>query len=118
MDTIWHVFLVEGLCLAFGAFVVEKSNWIEERYERCSDSCLNGCTNHTHTDGRLEVVCQSLKCKCIPDGIPREVTSLVFTGNNIKVLRARTFQNLTELEELDLRSNYIRAFEMAAFRKL
>ena len=46
------------------------------------------------------------------------MTSLVFTGNNIKVLRARTFQNLTELEELDLRSNYIRAFERAAFRKL
>ena len=119
MHKFWFVLLVEGLCLAFGAFVEEKSNFTEERQWtlECFDPCLEGC-NYTCTDARLKVVCQILKCKCIPDGIPCEVTSLILTGNDLQDLRARPFQNLTELEELDLRSNNIHNFEDGAFRTL
>ncbi len=119
MHNFWFVLLVEGLCMAFGAFVEEKSNYTEERQWtlECFDPCLEGC-NYTCTAARLKVVCQILKCKCIPDGIPREVTSLILTGNNLQDLRARPFQNLTELEELDLRSNNIHNFEDGTFRTL
>src|SRR6218665_3368128 len=119
MHNFWFVLLVEGLCLAVGAFVEGKSNFTKKRKwtEECSDPCLEGC-NYTRTDARLKVVCQSLKCRCIPDGIPREVTSLILTENNLRGLRARPFRNLTELEELDLRSNNIHKFEDGTFRTL
>src|SRR6218665_1720947 len=108
-----------GLCLAFGAFVEADSNRTEERQwtNPCSDPCLKGCTNFTHTDGRLEVLCENRNCTCLPDGIPREVTRLTFTGNNLR-LKEGTFRNLPELEELYLRSNKIFEFNRRAFEGL
>src|SRR6218665_3215776 len=106
-----------GLCLAFGAFVEADSNRTEDRQwnDPCSDPCLKGCTNFTRPDGRLEVVCENLKCTCLPDGIPREVTRLIFTGNNLGNVKAGTFLKLPELEELYLRANKIGKFSPRAF---
>src|SRR6218665_106267 len=111
MHNFWFVLLVGGLCMAFCAFVEAKSNYTEEIHNfmnvyPCSDPCIERC-NYTRTDARLKVICQRVKCRCIPDGIPREVTSLIFTGNVLTYLRAGTFQNLTELDELILRANKI-----------
>src|SRR6218665_1903046 len=106
-----------GLCLAFGAFVEADSNRTEDRQwnDPCSDPCLKGCTNFTRPDGRLEVVCENLKCTCLPDGIPREVTRLIFTGNNLGNVKEGTFLKLPELEELYLRANKIGEFSRRAF---
>src|SRR6218665_437760 len=106
-----------GLCLAFGAFVEADSNRTEERQwtNPCSDPCLKGCTNFTRTDGRLEVVCENLNCTCLPDGIPREVTRLIFIGNNLRNVKEGTFRNLPELEDLYLRANKIGEFNRRAF---
>src|SRR6218665_110762 len=121
MHIFWFALLVGGLRLAFSAFVEFYSNCTVEgqmNAKPCSDPCFQGCTSHTRTGGRLEVVCQSLNCTCIPNGIPQKVTSLIFTGNSLQCLRVGTFQKLKELEELDLRDNKICQIEPKAFKGL
>ena len=112
MYNLWFVLLAGGLCLAFCAFVEVKTKKAKKRklnIEPCFDPCLHRCTNYTRTeDASLEVVCHGLNCKCFPDGIPREVTRLVFTGNKMSSFNTLALQKLTELYELDLNSNRIR----------
>src|SRR6218665_1466065 len=119
MYDLWFVSLVGGIYLAFGAFVEANPDRTEERQwtEQCKDRCLKGC-NYTRTNASLEVVCHKLKCKCIPDRIPRDVTRLVFTKNMLVTLKAGALQRLTELDELVLRSNRIRVFDQDAFKGL
>src|ERR1043165_5374161 len=121
MYNFWFVLLVGGLYLAFCALVEANLKSTNERRltedRPYNNSCLKGC-KYTHTHALLKIVCQSLNCTCIPDEIQHNVTSLVFTGNNLQLLTKGMLQKLTELTELNLSTNRIRYFDTNTFKGL
>ncbi|XP_045205723.2 immunoglobulin domain and leucine-rich repeat-containing protein 2-like [Mercenaria mercenaria] len=82
-----------------------------EYISTCPEQCLCQNTNLTS-----HVTCANQSLELIPENIPTTVTSLDLHGNNISSL-TDVFQNLMQVQKIDLSFNNIKTFQPTVFKR-